>query len=97
MLKKIKENIVSIVAILASLIALSAYGGDFVLYASRDTHTAITSDIAILLEDRLSRLKKEIYIARSEETKFKRAGQQVPDWLIREIIRLQTEIRKLEN
>ena len=101
MIKKIKEHIVSIVAILASSIALMAYAGDFVLYAAKDTHTAITSDIAslkeIVIEDRLSRLKKELYIARSEETKFKRDGQSVPDWLIKEIIRLQAQIKKLEK
>lgn len=101
MIKKIKEHIVSIVAILASLIALGAYGSDFVLYAAKDTHTAITSDIAalkeIVIEDRLGRLKKELYIARSEETKFKRSGQPVPDWLIKEIIRLQAQIKKLEK
>lgn len=101
MIQKIKKNIVSIVAIIAGSLALGAFAGDFVLYAAKDTHAQITSNVAalteIVIEDRLSRLKKELYMARTEETKFKRSGQPVPDWLIKEIIRLQTQIKKLEK
>lgn len=50
MLKKIKENIVLITTILTASIIMGTYASDFVLYAARDTHDAITSDIAALKE-----------------------------------------------
>ena len=48
-------------------------------------------------EDKLDRLKKEYYIAKSKEHDYQKAGEPVPKWLIDKIVELERKIKKLEK
>ena len=77
------------------------YGKDYVLSASKDTHMAIISDAAdlkeIVVKDLLSR--KKVELANLEITVFnvKQKGHQIPPHIIKSIVRLKAEIKKLEK
>lgn len=48
-------------------------------------------------EDKLQRLKKQLYDAKALEHDFKEKRKPVPQWLRDEIIRLEREIKSLEK
>lgn len=106
MLKTIKKNIVSIsvistsvIAIIGSVIAFNAYGEEYVLNASKATHTAIITEVAELKNefhtDKCSSLKNEWYIAKGQAETYPKG--KVPKWLTSKIVTLESKISKIKN
>lgn len=106
MFKKIKKNLVSIsvistsvIAIISSVVAFNVYGKDYVLNASKDTHTAIIRNVADFKKeyhtDKCSRLKNEWFIAKGQAETYPKG--KVPAWITEKIVDLETQISKIKN